>query len=270
AEQALQKKLVESGEEAVRTNEHERQGKLVDAANSPQLSSAIAANAVQAGAPAAAGGAAVVPAAAAPPGVPSPFQPSPPSVAVPPGARTAAESACIVAEGGHVFGLASGAMEETKEGINEQWSNGRVPRGVDRIVKDAGQGECPPRPREKLIDALFELVKNMARIAFAPLEHAIRTVIFIVKVLYFVVALSIAFYIGYRYGHWDAKLELYITARDFVIENVGSVLLSYFTGGAVPVGAVDMAAVNILGASWVEASGGRMLQAIGYGPRAAS
>ena len=96
--------------------------------------------------------------------------------------------------------------------------------------------------------------------------YAVRLVVFIVRVLYFVVACGIAFYLGYRYGHWVAKWELYITARDFVVKTVGTMLVSYFTGGAVPLGAAGMAAVSNVDASWIDASGGRILQAVGYGP----
>ena len=47
-------------------------------------------------------------------------------------------------------------------------------------------------------------------------------------------ALSVAFYLGYRFGHWVAKWELYAMARDYVLNAAGNMLVSYFAGGAMP------------------------------------
>ena len=44
--------------------------------------------------------------------------------------------------------------------MNSKWANVQVPKGINRIIKD--QGLAPPRPREKRIQVLFEVVQKMA------------------------------------------------------------------------------------------------------------
>eukprot|EP00959_Pyramimonas_sp_CCMP1952_P312789 6547426-Pyramimonas_sp.AAC.1 len=110
---------------------------------------------------------------------------------------TAPQRAYIVAEYGHVFTLESGTMEELIENINENWSNVMVLKGVDCIIKAVDQGVASPRPKQKRIDTLVEVVKNMAWVVFAPFVHALLTVIIIVRALY-VFVLGTALYLGYR------------------------------------------------------------------------
>ncbi|CAK0838530.1 unnamed protein product, partial [Prorocentrum cordatum] len=128
------KKCVGSEEETVRTKD-----KIIANAIAPQLSSAIAANAVQAGAPVAAGTGTIVPAVAATPAPQHPFQRVPPSVVTSATTLTAAQRAYTVAECSHAFKLESGTMEELKEKVNEKWSKVKVPKGMGRKIKDAGQ-----------------------------------------------------------------------------------------------------------------------------------
>ena len=96
-----------------------------------------------------------------------------------------------------------------------------------------------------------------------------REIVFIVKLAYLLVAIGGVFYLGYQYGHWVGKWELYRTTRDVIFKSVGSMLVSYFTGGSVPIGTASMAAVTYSDSwftKWEDGGiGGSFLRAIGGG-----